>query len=117
MLTNTGSDDSVLLLVSYLALELLDDFLRLHQLTGLALHVGERIFLLPALDVFEPLLARRMLNQRNKCRKILDDISNDWNGGVDDLVDILGLNFEVDDATFPNLSSSPCGRCESCNSS
>ena len=108
MLTNTGRDDDIVLVRFGLSVQLLDDLLRLHLFTvlRLALDIRERILLLPRFDILEPGRALRVLNHGKESRQVRRDVAKNGDGRFDDLVDVFGLDLEVDD-TAPTLSG--CG--------
>lgn len=111
MLAYTSRDDGVFPVLD-LSGKLLDDFLRLQGLPSLALLIGEGILLLPLLEVVEPSLPWRVLNQGDEGSHALNDVADDWNRGVYNLVDVLGLDLEVNDTAATLEGSCSGGRSE-----
>lgn len=114
VLSDTRCDDHILLAMRRLAVELLDNLLRLHHRARLvrALLIRERVLRLPALDIIEPLRARRRADQGHKRRHVRNNIAEHGDGRLDDLVDVFRLDLEVDDAPAALGSRRPRGRRE-----
>lgn len=104
MLSDSRRNDHVLLSVTLGPIvQRLDDFLRFHQVSLCRVRgsVRERVVGLPLLDLVEPFLAFERLfgEEREELGEGFVDVSRDRNVRVDDLVDVLGLNLEVDDTS------------------
>lgn len=120
VLSDAGRDDDVLLAVLLAPLvERDDDLLRLHELAllGIAGREGERVRLLPLVDLGEPLgaLGGDFGEEGEEGGERVVDVSGDGDVGVDDLVDVLRLDLKVDDATTALGSGLARGRCEGCS--
>jgi hypothetical protein len=111
MLTDAGGDNG-LRLVRDLTFKFFDNFLGFEQLSRSALFICEREVLLPRLDLVHPLFSRGMFNQWDEGGKVLGNLAEDRDGGVDDLVDIFRLDFEVDDTTAAFLGCCSCSGCK-----
>ena len=112
MLTDTCAHDHILLSVGGQFVQLLDHLLRLHTLTRDAWLISEGVCLLPFPDVRKPRLTRGRFDEGNKGCKVVDDISNHGDGGLYNLIDILGLNLEMNDAALALCSGRTSSRSE-----
>lgn len=118
VLPNAGRDEDVLLAVGLApGVERLDDLLGLHELAELGLRglKCEGVEALPLVDLGEPLGAFGGLGgeEGEEGAERVVDVAGDGDIGVDDLVDVLGLDLKVDDATAAGCCClSGCG-CES----
>lgn len=101
VLTDTGSDDSTVLHVSSEIAEFLNDSLGLDgSLSSLPLIEGEGEPSLPVVDLVEPLLTlSNSLDVGQEETDVLSTVTLNSLVGLDNLVDVLGHDFEVDDAT------------------
>ena len=104
MLSNPSRNNNILLPVLLAPLiQRLDDLLRFHQLSSFRLrrHESERIVGLPFGDFVEPFCSGigRRGEEWEQGGEGGEDVSGDGDVGVDDLVDVLRLNFEVDDSS------------------
>ena len=103
VLTDTGGDVSLVLAVGSQVAELLNDSLGLDELAALGtLVVGQRPLGLPLVDLGEPLLA--VLHGLggdvgHQGSDIGADITLDGLGSLDNLVDVLGHDLKLDNAT------------------
>ncbi len=68
--------------------------------------VREGIFGFPLTNVIEPSSTWQRVDEGNKVREARDNVPKDKNLSFDDLVDILGHGFKVDDTAFARNS---CG--------
>lgn len=113
MLADTsGHDDLVLDGLTKLG-KLGDDSLGLDGLTavGNVTLIVKGVLLLPLGDSAEPLGSLLdSLNQGQQLGKVLGNITLDSLGGLDNLVDVLGQDFKVDDTTALLKSSQTSGR-------
>lgn len=94
------------------SVELDDDLLGLELLTLLGRLEREGVLVLPALDLREPVGPGSALDLGNERLQTGDDVAKDGDGGLDDLVDVLGHNLEVDDSTGTGERGSSSGRGE-----
>lgn len=104
MLPDSGSNNDLLLSVLLTpTVQRLDNLLRLHQLPSLRLggHESEGVSLLPSLDLGEPFFSRLgdSREEGKKGTKGVVHVADDGYVGVDDFVDVLGLDLKVDDST------------------
>jgi hypothetical protein len=97
-----------------LSVELLDDLLRLHPLPLFGLFKRERVLRLPRLDLVEPLLAFVVLDLGDEPGEGGGNVAENGDLSLDDLVDVLGHDLEVDDATLALESGGARGWCEGC---
>lgn len=95
------------------SIESFNHFLWLHQiiLRGVGRNVGEGESLLPLFDFVEPFgTGESSFGKKGKeSSNRFDDVSGDGDVGVDNFVDVLGLDFEMNDSSstfFGGLSSS-----------
>lgn len=108
MLAYASCDDGVFPILN-LGGELLDNFLWFQGLARLALLKSERILLLPLLEVMEPRLPWRVLDQGDEGGHAFNDVADNRDGGVDNLVNVLRLDLEVNDTTATLEGSRSCG--------
>lgn len=94
------------------SVELDDDLLGLEFLTLLGRLEREGILVLPALNLGEPVGPGSGLDLGNERLQAGDDVAENGDGGLDDLVDVLGHDLEVDDSTSTGERGSSGGRGE-----
>jgi hypothetical protein len=82
-----------------LNIELPNNLLGLELFTLGRRSVGEWEFLLVALDLVDPFCSVDRFKLGYEFGEGSDDISENGNLGLDDLVDVLGLDLEVDDTS------------------
>lgn len=113
MLSNTSRNNDIALFIPRLGIELLDNLLRLHLLLpGRTLLIRKRILGLPFPDIAEPRLARGGLDEGNEGAEVVRDVAENGDAGVDDFVDVFGLDLEVDDSSAFLGGSCSGGGCE-----
>ena len=109
VLAHPSRNDDFILLVSRLAIQLLNDLLRLRARSIVALYVRKRIFLFPLGKLCEPVCARvGGLDERDEGGEVGDDVPEYGYGCFDDFVDVLGLDLEMD---YPSLALKGCFPC------
>ena len=109
VLAHPSRNDDFILLVSRLAIQFLNDLLRLRARSIVALYVRKRIFLFPLGELCEPICARvGGLDERDEGGEVGDDVPEYGYGCFDDFVDVLGLDLEVDD---PSSALEGCFSC------
>jgi hypothetical protein len=95
-----------------LNVELLYNLLRLQLLALLRWGVGEWEVLLVGLDLVEPFRSVDRLELGNELGQGCDNITENGDLGLDDLVDVLGLDFEMNDTTSSLKGSGLGSRCK-----
>ena len=115
MLANTSRHNHIILLMRCLSIQLLNNLLRLHQRPLLTLLVSERKLLLPVFNIREPLHTRGRPNERDQGRQIRCNIAQDGDRSINDLVHILRLNLEMNDASLSSCSRRLCSRSKGIN--
>jgi hypothetical protein len=95
-----------------LNVELLDNLLRLQLLALLRWGVGEWEVLLVGLDLVEPLGSVDRLELGYELGERCNDVTENGDLSLDDLVDVLGLDLEMNDTTSSLEGSGLGGRCK-----
>ena len=112
MLTDTSTDDHILLVVRRLLVQFFDNLLRLHSRPGRGWLIRKWIRCLPLVNIGEPLSAWREFDQGNEMRQIVNNVSQDGNLCIDNFVDVLRLDLKVDDPATTLSGRSLCRWCE-----
>ena len=118
MLSNTSRNDHLLLPVILAPIvESFDNFLRFHQFSFLRVggEVGEWVIGFPLFDLGEPFGSFEGLGreERKELGERFEDVSGNRYVRVDHFVDVLGLDFEVNDSSSTLSSGSSSSGSES----